>query len=59
MARLEQQAAQAAALDSRLRGNDPPEADRGFGGVPQLPNLPPKNGGQGVENLIWTNHPNG
>jgi hypothetical protein len=25
-------------LDSRLRGNDPPEADRGFGGVPSIPN---------------------
>jgi hypothetical protein len=25
-------------LDSRLRGNDPPKADRGFGGVVQIPN---------------------
>jgi hypothetical protein len=40
-------------LDSRFRGNHegefPPEADRGFGGVPQFPSSTPKSGGQGVD----------
>jgi len=40
-------------LDSRFRGNDrgrcPPEADRGFGGVPQFPVSPPMSGSQGIE----------
>jgi hypothetical protein len=36
-------------VDSRLRGNDPPEADRGLG-CPQIPLFSsPKSGGQGVE----------
>ena len=30
--------------EDKLRGNDPPEADRGFGGVPQFPILPPRMG---------------
>jgi hypothetical protein len=37
----------------KLRGNDegecPPEADRGFGGVPQFPNLPPRMGARGLK----------
>jgi len=43
-------------LDSRLRGNDrrecPPEADRGFGGVPRCLNLPP---GVGARQLTQAN----